>query len=50
MEAIILSELSQTKTYIQYHSYVASKKFKLVNITEKKTHRHRTGCPWGGGW
>ena len=35
LEAIILSEQSQTETYIQYHSYVTSKKFNLVNITEK---------------
>ena len=35
LEAIILSEQSQTETYIQYHSYVTSKKFNLVSITEK---------------
>ena len=36
LDIIILNELSQT--YIQYHSYVTSKKLKLVTITEK-THR-----------
>ena len=33
LDTTILNELSQT--YIQYHSYVTSKKFKPVTITEK---------------
>ena len=43
LEGVMLNEISQTeKNTVQYHLYMESKKYKLVNTTKKKqTHRYR---------